>query len=141
MRMFVDAGQMIRGSAFHLHPRGVVVSLLQVVQLFPRHLRVLELTSEIQGTFLVTANTHGVDRLEPPPEAKVERLPLDTPLDVIRARHESRITEAARAHVAMSRHRQKVGGLSHDELERLKGRPLSASEEAFLREVQGKPEA
>ena len=44
----------------------------------------------------------------------------------------------ARAHVAMARHRQKVGGLSRDELERLKGRPLSASEEAFLREVQGK---
>ena len=30
--------------------------------------------------------------------------------------------------------------LSRDELERLKGRPLSASEEAFLREVQGKPD-
>jgi len=46
----------------------------------------------------------------------------------------------ARAHLAMARHRQKVGGLSRDELERLKGRPLSASEEAFLREVQGKGE-
>jgi hypothetical protein len=163
MRMFVDAGRMIRASAYHLHPRGVVVSLLQLVQLFPRHLRVLELTSEVQGTFVVTANTHGVDRLEPPPEAKVERLPLATPLAEIISRHEKRITELvrahperapvhfesledalgsfARAHVAMSRHRQKVGGLSRDELERLKGRPLSAAEEAFLREVQGKPEA
>jgi len=163
MRMFVDAGRMIRGSAFHLHPRGVVVSLLQLVQLFPRHLRVLELTTEIQGTFLVTANTHGVDRLEPPPEAKVERLPLSTPIADIITRHQTRITEllrahpertpvhfeslddviasVARAHVAMARHRQKVGGLSRDELERLKGRPLSASEEAFLREVQTKPEA
>ena len=47
----------------------------------------------------------------------------------------------ARAHVAMAKHRQKVGGLSRDELERLKGRPLSASEEAFLREVQGKEPA
>ena len=76
MRVFVDAGGMIRGCAYHLHPRGVVVSLLQLVQLYPRHLRVLELVTEIQGTFLVTSNTNGVDRLEPPPEAKVERLPL-----------------------------------------------------------------
>ena len=160
LRLFVDAGNMIRASAYHLHPRGVVISLLQLVQLFPRHLRVVELVSEVQGTFLVTSNTHGVDRLEPPPEAKVERLPLSTTIADVVARHEARITELlrahpersprtfetfeevlasmARAHVAMARHRQKVGGLSRDELERLKGRPLSASEEAFLREVQGK---
>jgi hypothetical protein len=160
LRLFIDAGGMIRASAYHLHPRGVVISLLQLVQLFPRHLRVLELVSEVQGTFLVTSNTHGVDRLEPPPEAKVERLPLASSISDIVSRHETRITELlrahpersptafesledflqslARAHVAMARHRQKVGGLSRDELERLKGRPLSASEEAFLREVQGK---
>lgn len=158
MRMLVDAGGMIRATAYHLHPRGVVVSLLQLVQLYPRHLRVLELVSEVQGSFLVTSNTSGVDRLEPPPEAKVERLPLTASLAEILARHEARITELlkaypgrqpktfetfadvtasiARAHVAMARHRQKVGGLSRDELERLKGRPLSATEEAFLREVQ-----
>lgn len=151
---------MIRASAYHLHPRGVVISLLQLVQLFPRHLRVIELVSEIQGSYLVTSNTHGVDRLEPPPEAKVERMPLATSIADVVTRHEARITELlrahpersprtfetfeeilasmARAHVAMARHRQKVGGLSRDELERLKGRPLSASEEAFLREVQGK---
>jgi hypothetical protein len=160
LRLFVDAGGMIRASAYHLHPRGVVISLLQLVQLYPRHLRVLELVTEVQGTFLVTSNTHGVDRLEPPPEAQVERLPLQTPIAEIVARHEARITELlkvhperspvtfetfeellasmARAHVAMARHRQKVGGLSRDELERLKGRPLSATEEEFLREVQGK---
>lgn len=162
LRVFIDAGGMVRASAYHLHPRGVVISLLQLVQLFPRHLRVLELVSEIQGAFLVTSNTHGVDRLEPPPEARVERLPLATPLASVIARHEARITEAirahperapvpyeglgdvlasmARAHVVMARHRQRVGGLSRDELERLKGRPLSATEEAFLREVQGKGE-
>jgi hypothetical protein len=160
LRLFVDAGGMIRASAYHLHPRGVVISLLQLVQLFPRHLRVIELVSEIQGSFLVTSNTHGVDRLEPPPEAKVERMPLASSIAEVITRHEARITELlrahpersprtfetfdeilasmARAHVAMARHRQKVGGLSRDELERLKGRPLSASEEAFLREVQGK---
>jgi hypothetical protein len=160
LRLFVDAGGMIRASAYHLHPRGVVVSLLQLVQLFPRHLRVVELVSEIQGTFLVTSNTHGVDRLEPPPEAKVERMPLQTPIGEVIARHETRITELlrahperapvtfetfeellasiSRAHVVMARHRQKVGGLSRDELERLKGRPLSAAEEQFLREVQTK---
>ena len=36
----------------------VVVSLLQLVQLFPRHLRVIELVTEINGRFLVTSNTH-----------------------------------------------------------------------------------
>lgn len=160
MRLFIDAGRMVRASVYHLHPRGVVVSLLQLVQLFPRHLRVVELVSEVKGQFLVTSNTHGVDRLEPPPEAQVERLPLATTLLEVVARHERRITELlrehperapvsfesleevlasiARAHVAMARHRQKVGGISRDELERLKGRPLSATEEAFLREVQGK---
>ena len=163
VRLFVDAGGMIRASAYHMHPRGVVISLLQLVQLFPRHLRVVELVSEVQGTFLVTSNTHGVDRLEPPPEAKVERLPLGTPPAEVVKRHEARITDAvrahpgrtpvhfesyedvlasmARAHVAMARHRQKVGGISRDELERLKGRPLSTAEEAFLREVQGKGNA
>jgi hypothetical protein len=163
LRLFVDAGRMIRASAYHLHPRGVVISLLQLVQLWPRHLRVVELVSEVGGKFLVTANTHGVDRLEPPPEAKVERMPLETSFMQVVARHEERITaylkehpersptsferlddvlaSIARAHVAMARHRQKLGGLSRDELERLKGRPLSASEEAFLREVQaGKTE-
>jgi len=162
LRLFVDAGGMIRASAYHLHPRGVVISLLQLVQLYPRHLRVVELVTEVQGTFVVTSNTHGVDRLEPPPEARVERLPLGTAVGEIVATHEARIRELlrahperapksfesfedviasmARAHVAMARHRQKVGGLSRDELERLKGRPLSAAEEAFLREVQGKPE-
>ena len=162
LRLFVDAGGMIRAGAYHMHPRGVVVSLLQLVQLFPRHMRVVELVTEINGTFLVTSNTHGVDRLEPPPEAKVERLPLSTPMAEVIAKHEARITEVlrahpermpvhfeglddvlasiGRAHVVMARHRQKVGGISRDELERLKGRPLSASEEAFLREVQGKGE-
>jgi hypothetical protein len=160
LRLFVDSGRMIRASAYHMHPRGVVISLLQLVQLFPRHLRVIELVSEIQGQFLVTSNTHGVDRLEPPPEAKVERLPLATPILEVVTRHEKRVTEllrahperqpvsfesyedvlasVARAHVVMARHRQKVGGLSRDELERLKGRPLSPTEEAFLREVQAK---
>jgi hypothetical protein len=162
LRLFVDAGSMIRASVYHLHPRGVVLSMLQLVQLYPRNLRVIELVSEVQGVFLVTSNTHGIDRLEPPPEARIERLPMVTALDEIVQRHERRITEllrshperipvhfetyedvlasVGRAHVSMARHRQKVGGLSRDELERLKGRPLSASEEAFLREVQGKPE-
>lgn len=161
MRLFIDPGGMIRASAYHLHPRGVVISLLQVVQLFPRHVRVLELSSELRGTFLVTSNTHGMSRLEPPPEAKVERLPHAAAISEVVATHERRITELlrkhpeaapttyesmadvvasmARAHLAMARHRQRVGGLSRDELERLKGRPLSENEEAFLREVQGKP--
>lgn len=163
LRTFTDSGGMVRAAAYHLHPRGVVVSMLQLVQMMPRHLRVLELVSEVNGTFLVTSNTHGVDRLEPPPEAKVERMPLATPLADVIDRHQGRITDLvrasphrtpqvfesiedvmasmARAHVAMARHRHTVGGLSRDELERLKGRPLSAVEEAFLREVQTKPAA
>ncbi|HEY3808217.1 MAG TPA: hypothetical protein VGL61_36810 [Kofleriaceae bacterium] len=162
MRLFVDSGRMIRANVYHLHPRGVVISMLQLVQLYPRHLHVVELVSELGGQFIVTSNTHGIDRLEPPPEAKVERLPTSSSLLAVVTRHEARITELlrahpervptsyegyddvigsiARAHVAMARHRQKVGGLSRDELERLKGRPLNTTEEAFLREVQGKSE-
>src|SRR5205085_7368415 len=98
LRLLVDAGGMIRASAYHLHSRGVVISMLQLVQLFPRHLRVVELVSEVQGIFLVTSNTHGVDRLEPPPEAKVERLPLATPIAEVIATHEKRITTLLRAH-------------------------------------------
>lgn len=160
IRLFHDRGRMIRASCYHLHPRGLVISLLQVVQLYPRHLRVIELVTEMAGRFIVTSNTSGVDRLEPPPEAKVERMALASPLLDVVARHEQRITEAlrahpeqaptsfesyedvlasiSRAHVAMARHRQKLGGLSRDEFERLKGRPLSPAEEVFLREVQGK---
>src|SRR5262245_55922133 len=98
LRLFVDAGRMIRASCYHLHPRGVVVSLLQLVQLYPRHLRVIELVTEIGGTYIVTSNTHGVDRLEPPPEAKVERLPLGSAVLEVVGRHETRITEMLRAH-------------------------------------------
>src|SRR5882757_4359126 len=89
LRLFVDAGGMIRANAYHLHPRGVVVSLLQLVQLYPRHLRVIELVTEIGNTFIVTSNTHGVDRLEPPPEAKIDRLPVNAPLVEVVARHEA----------------------------------------------------
>ena len=53
---------------------------------------------------------------------------------------EELLASVARAHLVMSRHRQKVGGLSREELERLKGRPLTATEEAFLQEVQRKGE-
>ena len=96
LRLFVDAGGMVRACAYHLHPRGAVVSLLQLVQLFPRHLRVVELVTEVRGQFLVTSNTHGVDRLEPPPEAKVERLPLNSSLAIVVDRHEARIRELVR---------------------------------------------
>jgi len=162
LRLMIDGGQMIRANLYHLHPRGVVISLLQLVQLWPRHLRVVELTSELAGQFIVTSNTSGVDRLEPPAEAKVERLPLATSVVDVTKRHEQRLTELlrahpdrfprsyanlddvlasiARAHVAMARHRQALGGLSRDELERLKGRPLTPAEEAFLQEVQRKDE-
>src|SRR5688500_1950206 len=59
LRLCEDAGRMVRASIYHLHPRGVVISLLQLVQLFPRDLSVVELATEINGRFLVTSNTHG----------------------------------------------------------------------------------
>lgn len=162
LRLFVDPGRMVRATAYHLHPHGMVISPLQIVQLYPRHLRIVELVSEVGGQFLVTGNSHGVERLDAPPELKVERLPIATPPAEVATRHEQRIAELlrahperqpltfesfedvlasmARAHVAMARHRAKVGGLTRDELERFKGRPLSQAEEAFLAEVQGKGE-
>ena len=148
LRLFVDAGRMIRASVYHLHPRGVVISLLQLVQLFPRHLRVIELVQ--RGRRHVPRHEQHARRRSARAAAGGEgraacRSALPS-LEVV-ARHETRITELlrehperapvsfesfedvlasiARAHVAMARHRQKVGGLSRDELERLKGRPLS----------------
>jgi hypothetical protein len=111
---------------------------------------------------LVRLAVRGVERLDAPAEMKLERMPLTTPPADVAARHEQRIGELlrahperqprtyesfedvlasmARAHIVLARHRLQVGGLSRDELERFKGRPLSEVEEAFLREVQGKGE-
>lgn len=158
MRLFVDHGGLIRASAYHVAPRGVVLSILQLVQVVPRHMRVLELVTEIGQTFITTANTGGSDRLDAPPEVQIERMPPSAGLGAVVARHQQRVAEAlrqapdrlptametyddvmasmARAHVALARYRNAVGGISRDELTRLKGRPLTAYEEAFLQAVQ-----
>ena len=75
--------------------------MLQLVQLYPRHLRVIELVSEVEGAFLVTSNTHDIERLEPPPEARIERLPLATSLDIERERPRGRAAKAELAGCAL----------------------------------------
>jgi len=110
----------------------------------------------------VTAPTRGLDRLDPPPEADVERLPPATPVRELVAHHRARVAahlrkhpahgpvemttldavlaSVQRGHVAASEHRQKLGRLSKEELERMTGAPLDEDEAAMLREVRKKPE-
>lgn len=161
MRLFSDRGGLVRAALYHVQPRGMVISILQLVQVVPRHLRIIELVTEIDGKFLATANTQNLDRLEPPQEVRTERLPMSAAIGTVVEHHQARITawlkahpdrvpravvdyeevmaSMARSHLAMARHRQKVGGLSRDELEKLKGRPLNAYEEQFLHELQTTP--
>lgn len=159
VRVFVDDAALIRGAAFHLRPRGGLVGLFSALGVIPRHVHVVELVTEMpRGRFLVTAPTRGLDRLDPPPESQVDRLPPGTPIKELVAHHRKRIQEhlrghaaatpvsmddyaaliasVQRGHVAASRHRQKIGRLSKDELERMTGEPLDEEEAAMLEEIR-----
>jgi hypothetical protein len=159
MRVFVDDARMIRACAYHVRPRGALIAMLQVVRVVPRALHVIELVTEApRGRFLSTSNTAGLVALEQAPEVKVERFGPLEPLRELIARHRTRLTEALRkdphlapvtmetyddmiasvqrSNLVIARHRAAKRGLSRDELERLRGRPLDAVDEAFLAEVQ-----
>jgi hypothetical protein len=163
VRVMVADAALIRAGAFHLRPRGGLVGLFAMFRMVPRDVRVVELATELpRGRFLVTAPTRGLDRLDPPPEAKVDRLPPGTPIAELVAHHRRRIQEylrshtahtpvsmddydavlasVQRGHVAASNHRQKIGRLSKDELERMTGEPLDEEEAALLHEVQKRDE-
>jgi hypothetical protein len=159
MRVFVDDGRMIRATAYHVAPRSALVAMMQVVRVTPRPLYILELVSELpRGRFLSTSNTGGLIALEQPPEVKTERVTPETKLVAMIEQHRARLTDALRrdpskAPVTMetyddtiasfqrfngivARWRAAQRGLSREELERLRGRPLDAIDEAFLAEVQ-----
>jgi hypothetical protein len=163
VRVLVDDAALIRAGAFHLRPRGGLAGLFSALRIVPRHVHVVELVSELpRGRFLVTAPTRGLDRLDPPPEAKVDRLPPGTPIAQLVEHHRRRITEhlrsrtgdtpvsmdgydavmasVQRGHVVASNHRQRIGRLSKDELERMTGEPLDEEEAAMLQEVQKRDE-
>jgi len=161
IRVLIDDGGMVRAGVYHFRPRGGLMWILQVLGQVPRHVRVVELVSEVpSGRFVSTSNTKGIDRLEPPPEVKVERLAPGTSVGEVVARHRARLQQHVRAHpervpaqfvsyeevlasvqrgnLIAARWRQRVGRLTREELERMQGgRPLNDAEEAFLREVQG----
>lgn len=159
VRVMVDDGAAIRAGAFHLRPRGGLAGLFSAIGVIPRHVHVVELVTELpRGRFLVTAPTRGLDRLDPPPEASVDRLPPGTPIKALVEHHRRRIQEhlrrdpahapvematfdavmasVQRGHLVAAAYRQKIGRLSKDELERMTGAPLDDEEEAMLREVQ-----
>jgi hypothetical protein len=159
LRVFVDDGRMIRAAAYHVRPRGALIAMLQVVRMAPRSLYIVELVSELpRGRFLSTSNTSGLVALELPPELKCERLAPDCKIAALVEHHRARLTETLRrdpgaspetlenydavlasvqrSNLAAARHRAKLRGLSRDELERLRGRPLDEIDEAFLHEVQ-----
>ncbi|HTJ46560.1 MAG TPA: hypothetical protein VL463_30850 [Kofleriaceae bacterium] len=160
LRIFVDNGGAIRAAIYHLRVRGA--SLLAAVGVGPRDLHVFELISESpRGQFLSTSNTKGLDKLTSPKEVEVERLEVGASLAKVVARHRERLTDRARkrgadapvtmwtwddvlasiqrGHAVAAKHRQAIGGLSREEVERFTGRPLNAAEEVFLREVRGEP--
>jgi hypothetical protein len=162
IRVLTDEGCVVRAGVYHFRPRGGLIWLLQVLRQVPRHVRVVELVSEVPtGRFLSTSNTKGIDRLEPAPEVRVERLEAATSVATLVTRHRERLQQQVRAqpdrvpsqfvsyedvlasvqrgNQVAARWRQKVGRLTREELERMQGgRPLNDAEEAFLREVQGK---
>jgi hypothetical protein len=160
LRVFVDEGATTRAAVYHMRVRGGGVAVLQWVGMAPKDLHLIELVSEVpRGHFLSTSNTKRLDRLSAPKEIEIERLEPSAPIGAVVARHKARLTEEVRRrpsaapvslwtfeevmasvqrhHVALARHRQAVGGLSRDEIERVTGRPLTAAEEAFLHEVRG----
>jgi hypothetical protein len=164
VRIMIDDAAVIRAGVFHLRPRGGLMGLVSALGVMPRHIHVVELVTEIpRGRFLVTAPTRGLDRLDPPPEVAVERLPPRTSTRELVEHHRRRLREhfrtntahtpvtvedlaavlasVQRGHVAASRHRQKIGRLSKEELERMTGQPLDDDESAMLEEVRRrKPE-
>jgi hypothetical protein len=160
LRVFVDEGGAIRAAIYHLRVRGGGAAILSAVGMGPRDLHVIEMITEVpRGQFVATSNTKGLDKLTSPKEVDVERLDVAATLAQVAARHRARLTERARkrgsdapvpmwtwddvlasmqrGHVAAARHRQALGGLSREEIERFTGRPLTPAEEAFLREVHG----
>jgi hypothetical protein len=161
VRLLVDDAALIRVGAFHLRARGGLVGVFATIGVVPRDLHVVELVTELpRGRFLITAPTKGLDRLDPPPEVSVDRLPPGTSLKELVAHHKQRIADqlrknpaqspvevrdrdsvmasVQRGHVVASEHRQKVGRLSKDELERMTGAPLGEQEEEMLKEVRRK---
>lgn len=159
LRVFVDDARLIRAAAYHVRPRGALIAMLQLVRVVPRHLHIIELVSELpRSRFMSTSNTAGLVALEQPAEVRPERMPAEAPLADLVARHRARLTEAIRrdpglapvsleayddliasvqrSNLCAARHRAAQHGLSREELERLRGRPLDAVDEAFLSEVQ-----
>lgn len=154
-RVFVDQGQLIRGGVFHMRTRGVLVGMLQVIRATPRHLRLVEMITESStGHVLITTNTGGLDRLDPPPGFAVERMEPSRRPGAVAERHTERLRAWLREHpsyqpiamatledaiasmqrinVQLALYRAAKGGLSRDELERIKGGPLSPLDEEFL---------
>jgi hypothetical protein len=160
LRVFVDEGGAIRAAIYHLRMRGGGAGFLSAFGMAPRDLHVVDLVSEVpRGHFVATSNTRGLDKLTAPKELEIERLEVGASIAQVAARHRARLTERAkrrgadspvslwtwdevlgsiqRGHVASARHRQAIGGLSREEIERFTGRPLTTAEEVFLHEVRG----
>jgi hypothetical protein len=162
LRVFVDGGGITRAAIYHIRVRGPG-SLWQMVSSAQRDLHLIEVVSEVaRGRFLSTSNTRALDKLSVPKDYDVERLEQGTALAAVIARHHARLAEhikrrgadapapqwswedvlasIQRGHIVIAKHRQAVGGLSRDEVERFTGRPLNPIEEVFLREVRGETE-
>lgn len=156
--MTADSG-LIRAMIFHLRPMGAWMWVLQLARVVPRHIKCVELTSEAPiGKFLVTTPTQGVRHLSTPEVFQIERHARTTPIDELLKRHRERLTRRLtkdqnitpvyvdgydqliasfqRANITVSRHRQKLGGLTREELEQIAQRPLQQSDHELLEELE-----
>jgi hypothetical protein len=155
--MIADSG-LIRATIFHLRPTGAWMWVLQMARVVPRHIKCVELTSEAPiGKFLVTTPTQGVRHLSTPDAFAIERHARGTPIEDLLERHRERLTRRItkdqniipvyvagydeliasfqRANITVSRHRQKLGGLTREELEQIAQRPLRPSDHELLEEL------
>jgi hypothetical protein len=160
LRTMLGDGGLIRAGIADVKPTGSL-RLLQILGLIPRHTKDIELVSEVStGKFLSTSNTHGLDQMTMPGEFQCERMPSSTGASALLERHRERLAQllkgataaspiyfrdyddviasAQRGNVILSRHREELGGLTREELERIVKRPLKPREQALLDELDRK---
>jgi hypothetical protein len=135
------------------------IRLLQLVRLIPKKLQMLDLETEFNdGTFLCTSNSKDLDQLDAPPAIRYIQYPQDTDLmDLLNvhcgviaqwtAQNEnytplrvSTLEEGLEAQHRMQDlkniHRQEVGLLTREEMQRIAGGKMTHGAEEMLREHQ-----
>ncbi len=157
LRTLLGDSGLIRVSIAYWRPTGWL-RLLAVFRVLPKEIRAIELVSEVgQGQFLCTSNAKGIDQMTMPPEFRTERHSPETEARALLKRHRERLAALVRSlphaspvhmanyddmlasiqrgNVVLSRHRDELGGLTKEELERIVKRPLRRNEHELFDEL------